>query len=687
MARARQLFLTLASSSALYSGLVPALGLGEISLHSALNQPLNAEITLLDTGDLTADELRIGLASVAAFQNAGVDRLQFLDDLRFTPLFQGNHAMIRVTSNKPVREPYLNFIVAVQRANGRLLREYTLLIDPPTLLAERSMAAPFSANAAPAQQTALQLPIRQGLPRANQGKRYQVRSGDSLWKIAKATGQDASHAFQLQLMADIHALNPQAFVGGDINRLKAGVSLLLPDDAAASAQAPVTDVAAIAPTSALELPQVPATAELIAMQRRLDDALAGSELDRLQLQQQLIDLQVQLTQLQLQVEAKDQQVSELQTQMAEAATVATPAPAAAVFEEPIEPIQLPAEPALTKPLVGDIASKNDAVSRYFIWLAGGVFALFAGGLLWWRQRGLKRQAVAATAPLPAKTVAAITMAMPGVVRAEVAATTVLPGKAEGAPVGGLEEANIYIAYGRLPEARDVLLRLLEQAPERAEVRLRLLAVLGELGDSQRFAEHEQGLSSPADHAEIERIKRACPQLGDSQLPDLLEDVVLDLAVDESVQLSEVAQDEELPLNLDDLSLDADWSLISPFDPAPSKAGSGKIIEAQFRSDLKSLPEVLELSNEPGAYNPFPLASRQKVDEDQLDDVFEELPSLTSSSLDDLAGSSENLARLNMALAYIEQGSLESACNILNQVLHEGDPQQQQQAREILQRIA
>ena len=77
MAHVRKLLLTLASGSALYSGLVPALGLGGITLHSALNQPLEADIELLQMGDLDSGDIRVRLASEADFARSGVDRLFF----------------------------------------------------------------------------------------------------------------------------------------------------------------------------------------------------------------------------------------------------------------------------------------------------------------------------------------------------------------------------------------------------------------------------------------------------------------------------------------------------------------------------------------------------------------------------------------------------------------------------------
>lgn len=84
MARINRIPLTLAALSVLVSAHANALGLGDITLHSGLNQPLDAEIALLQTGDMTSDELVAKLASPADYENAGVDRFVFLQNLRFT---------------------------------------------------------------------------------------------------------------------------------------------------------------------------------------------------------------------------------------------------------------------------------------------------------------------------------------------------------------------------------------------------------------------------------------------------------------------------------------------------------------------------------------------------------------------------------------------------------------------------
>ena len=123
--------LLLASATVTYSAWVSALGLGEITLHSALNQPLRADIALVDAAGLAEGELAVSLATADEFSRAGVEWVLFLNDLTFTPILRGNRSLIRVSSSKPVKEPYLDFLVQLDQPNGRLLREYTVLIDPP----------------------------------------------------------------------------------------------------------------------------------------------------------------------------------------------------------------------------------------------------------------------------------------------------------------------------------------------------------------------------------------------------------------------------------------------------------------------------------------------------------------------------------------------------------------------------
>jgi len=112
MVRVRNLVLAIAAASALTSEAAYAVGLGAVTLKSALNQPLVAEIELLDAKSLSPGEVVPVLASAEDFNRAGVDRPYFLADLKFTPVLRPDgKSVIQVSSSKPVREPYLNFLV------------------------------------------------------------------------------------------------------------------------------------------------------------------------------------------------------------------------------------------------------------------------------------------------------------------------------------------------------------------------------------------------------------------------------------------------------------------------------------------------------------------------------------------------------------------------------------------------
>jgi len=695
MSRVRQLLFGLASSSAFYSGVVPALGLGEITLHSALNQPLEAEIELLQVADLSSSDLLVRLASADVFSRSGVDRLFFLNDLRFTPLLRGGNSVIRVVSSQPVREPYLNFIVEVARPNGALLREYTLLLDPPGSSAYRTVAAASERRTASVRPAVSPSPAAAATPRimpvAEAGGRYQVVSGDSLWKIAADLRAAGSQASQQALMRDIHALNPQAFSRGDINLLRAGADLLLPD-AAQVGSAPIASVDTAA-TSSVQAqapgePPVDSQAQQMAqMQRRLDQELLSQAEENLKLQQSITDLQAQLQLLQTQVGDKDQQLAELQAQLLERPALAQSSPAPAVAEPPVvEPNE-----------------SNEASSRN--WFSAGVaaLALLLVGLLglFWRNRrdrspqpALNQQAQ----PVPEPVANVPEPIVPPLRSLPLVAPVDQAPAAAASPADALEGANIYIAYGRFGEATVILRKALEVQPERSDIRFRLLEVLAQQGNAKAFLEEEAKLRSAGfTAARIDQLKARHPGLLDASVTaETLDDavLVLDEAQLQAPVQADTAQADDFQLNLDDLSLDADWDLVSPFPTSMRKKSAASTPEVSGQDDL---PETFESAGNRDARSPF--AQSMLVEETTADDWlqkdlaegFLDRPPAGDGELlhdlDQLAGSHDNLAKLNLALAYIDQGSLESACNILNEVINDGDDEQKQEARELLAKIA
>jgi pilus assembly protein FimV len=232
MVQVRKLVLAIAAASALSSGMAHALGLGELTLKSTLNQPLVAEIELLDASDLRAAQVVPSLANSADFAHAGVDRQAFLDDLTFTPVINaGGKSVLRITSSKPIRDPYMKFLVQVLWPNGRLLREYSVLLDPPKATPQATAAAQLPSTE-PAQTPAPSAtPAPVTLPPATPAveakpAQYTTTARDTLWEIAARVRTGGSVQ---QTMLAIQRLNPDAFIAGNINRLKTGQVLRLPD--------------------------------------------------------------------------------------------------------------------------------------------------------------------------------------------------------------------------------------------------------------------------------------------------------------------------------------------------------------------------------------------------------------------------------------------------------------------------
>ncbi|MBV7490578.1 FimV/HubP family polar landmark protein [Pseudomonas sp. PDM30] len=363
MVQVRKLVLAIAAASALSSGMAHALGLGELTLKSTLNQPLVAEIELLDVKDLTAAEVVPSLASPDDFAKAGVDRQAFLNDLTFTPVLNASgKSILRVTSSKPLSEPMVKFLVQVMWPNGRLLRDYSVLLDP-------SKFSPQTAEAAAQPTSTVAAPVTG----ATKPSQYTTTPRDTLWEIAAKARNGGSIQ---QTMLAIQALNPDAFIDGNINRLKTGQVLRMPDQAqstglpqakaiaevaaqnkawrqgrryvakpgagqqqldatnrarteGAPAQA-ASDKLSLVSAESGKNPGKGAAGDAKALSNKLavtQESLDTSRRDNAELKSRMADLQSQVDKLQRLLELKNNQLAKLQTEGAAAAPAAATAPA------------------------------------------------------------------------------------------------------------------------------------------------------------------------------------------------------------------------------------------------------------------------------------------------------------------------------------------------------------------------
>lgn len=237
-----------------------ALALGRLNVQSALGEPLRAEIDVTEITASEADGMKVAIASSEAFRAAGVAYNPALSDIRVNLQRRADgRYVVRLTGTRSLSDPFVDLLVEANWSSGRIVRDYTVLLDPPTsrqaaapvvpLAPQISAAPPVQRTApvvvpaaprrerpaavAPTPATAAEAPVRtgSGSGRTGTGEQVTVRPGDTASKIAGAY-KPADVSLDQMLVALLRA-NPNAFIGGNINRMKAGAVL----DVSAGSQA------------------------------------------------------------------------------------------------------------------------------------------------------------------------------------------------------------------------------------------------------------------------------------------------------------------------------------------------------------------------------------------------------------------------------------------------------------------
>lgn len=215
-----------------------ALGLGNIELNSGLNQPFDARIELLSPTASELDSLNVALANIDAFDRAGIERPFILSSLRFEVLqSETGQDYIHVTSRETLREPFLNFLLEASWSNGRLFREYTVLLDPPLYDPNVRRSAPAETSAQQTSSASINSTGSAGSQQSSEpGQFVSSFSGnevgptvtnDTLWAVANRVRPDSSVSVNQMMIALLRA-NPEAFIGNNINGLKQGQILRVP---------------------------------------------------------------------------------------------------------------------------------------------------------------------------------------------------------------------------------------------------------------------------------------------------------------------------------------------------------------------------------------------------------------------------------------------------------------------------
>jgi len=711
----KNLFIAAASAFAVTS--VPeswALGLGELTLNSYLNEPLEAEVRLLEADGLDVRDVRIQLASDEEFDRLGVQRAFFLTRINFQVEDTPSGMRVRLQTDAPLREPYLDLVVEARWPDGRLLREYTVLVDLPPR-PQVVVANPSAAVATPGERgDAIAVDRADVAMGPVAGGEYLVTNSDTLWRIAsRATPEGISIG---QTMLAIRDANPEAFQGGNINGLKSGYVLILPsaDDIAMDAARARAEVAEqnsawlqnqsgqrigltlVADSDATGLAEAAAADDINAgaderemgetSTEAVNDWASEGEIESLL---GTIDvLEASISELEAQIAEKDAALAELQSILNETSGVS---PASEPEPEPV-PIAVVSVPTAS-PTVAPAATP-----LWLLWAGGSALVLAALAIVWRIRRG--RTALAVEEESLTSKSGATPAEKPA--EARLSDPQILASKA-------VEEAEIYIAYGRVDQAIEVLNEAIADGLSSPSLNMRLLECLIELERVQDAQDHIARLEAGEDTEVVRRARQ------------LVLDAGMVLGTNGDTDEVSGSGESESPVDLGDSVLSefsfstdpafaaGDAAPIVPdleIDREAESAGEEKAIDPPDEEETSQLDESDEaLSLFEGAMDAVPLSDATlssdsvgtatavssmetnltlaPLDEDPVETQSkEEAPdeSIYGVETDPID------SKLDLARAYLDMGDEEGARPVLTEVIRSGNLSQQAEARELLLRL-
>ncbi len=693
-----------------------ALGLGDISMHSGLNQPINADIELLSVRPADAGTIKVTLGSASDFERAGLDNPYVLNQLRFLVVAsKKGHYRIHVSTEQAIREPFLDFLVQVTWRGGQLLREYTIMLDPPVL-----MPAPVQVITAPVTRAVASMPpavtapivpvttpsdmpkpVTQPSPPATgsapeagsaaspHGNEYgPVRPSQTLWSIANNARPDRSISVD-QMMQAILRANPDAFINNNINNLKAGQILRIPDaaevDAINSAKARAatlkqnedwrgmrTAAPALAPKAtppaaqksapvsnsqgAQTPPQSEAQLKVLAPPRAATGS-AGSGAATTTTAPSGTDVHKELALATEAVETQRQETKDLRTRMTDLEQqVVTMQKMMAIKDEQLAALQAKGAVALTAGAVPQAASGlSSPTSLVMI----GIVAVVLAALLWLALRrrqlstsvGMQREREIRVEPRqgPATPAPASRVAPTAATGAVAAAVAVRAANKNAEPRSGaspqeitaaakpppvepdpLSEADIYLAYGRYQQAEDLIKEAMHHDRD-PELRLKLLEIYYAAKNAAAFEDAAR---------------------------DLLHDVGAGHELWQRV----------LPMGRELCPYTLLFNENQGDAPPPTAAGGHTVATPDSYDFDASDSEATVLASGKNQLQPMHLDLEQGSE--TLGDTLDEVGT-----------------KLDLARAYIDMGDPDGARSILGEVLLEGTAVQQNEANELLQKLA
>ncbi len=810
-----------------------AAGMGKITVLSALGQPLRAELDVTASREELAS-IAARVAPIEAFRQANVEYATVLSSIQFTLDKRPNgQAYFKIQTDRPVSDPFIDFLVELSWSSGRLVREYAFLLDPPeregTVAGNVSPFVPVPEVASPPTEEAVAEMSSQveklappapaarqpvAIAESDEERSRTVKSGDTLTKIAKENMADGVSLDQMLVL--LFNSNRDAFDGANMNRLRAGKILSIPE--------PAEIAATVVSASEAKKTVIAQSSDFNAYRNRLADAAANQEVEAdVSHQSSVGKVSPKVEEKQLVVSGQDKlqvsrneqgatkgkaseedlvarekalkeansRVAELEKNLSDLKKLvelkAQQAPVAAVETGPGKGIALPVEtpPATDTSISAVAALPPDAVlsataaeqaapkkkrkvkkpaaeppppptfmEQYSLFIYGGGLGIAAIlGFLGFRTWKRKRDEAAGTG-ITASDLAANSVfgaVVPGMddgsnnVSASSFSHSILdtaPEHKEG--VDPIQEAEVYMAYGRDGQAEEILLDALQKTPGNLAVHGKLLEIYagrkslpqfstvvsdlhartgGAGAEWEKAAElgraidpsnplytsatdtaglpHQQTQVMPLDVDEAAQMDAtmvlAAPIVLESSvtaphIPPVAAETDSSGGLDFDLDLGAVAttptaaEPAEMPANSAESSLDMDFDMDLGADRGPT--GQGKSEDGNsIDFDIAAQTTTIETSV-PTAKEDSPLDFNFDMDVPTV--ATEPAPPLDLSSINleldapqaegSTGEASEVATKLELALAYDEMGDREGARELLQEVLAEGSPAQQELAR-------
>ena len=719
------------------------LGLGELTLGSFVNEPLEARVELLDVGGLQPEDIRVRLATQEDFDRLGVERAYFLTNMQFEVVFDALGARIHLATDEPLVEPYLDFLIEARWPAGRLLREYTVLVDLPPAVAVVeplrvegiSLTESSSGTGGPSGRSVAAKPAgrqydrdAQGMPTA--GGKYLVTSNDTLWKIASSAALPGVSVEQTMLATV--ALNPRAFTGGNINGLKAGYVLALPTEADLSMGISDAISAVKSQNSDWQAGITSQPVLRVVADNDLDDAtppeLSGDPMSGQEnaAAASSAALDNAMDEISEGLSAEDSESES--SQVTESATSSVPSvnsdmvaggevgqASLAMAEERLADLSgqvgnlrelVTIKDRQIAELQASLTAQQQAVPAAdqpngFNWLVSLVVGVVLGALALLLGLRLRQRRQVADPSDSDESIEPPLTSIPDVyapVSEPVSEDDSAPAL-DGAISEALAEAEIYISYGRHQQALNILLAAAGKStgPAAAEAYCKMIEIALE---NDRRDEALNWLDNVKAQGSDEQIARASTAVTDSQevdLPDLGDLVETEVfsTTDQPTSAEQpagAAKDGDIevagepPVNVDT----AGGTAIEPA-ASQSEESESLALEPEWQVDSRSeMDDSLELD----AIETDPIASENNQESKlppELAEVLgtDEAPPLVTPSESESEGlvyateADPMDAKLDLARAYIDMGDEEGARPILEDVVTNGDLRQQAEARELL----